>query len=147
MHNALAELQREVNILRKRIAALEGSSPAVPPEPPLAQSASPPHMVRAEPPASPDTAASPAPAEPFARELDAGPAPGSAPAGATRDYATGAPAADIAFALPGWMRRFVGANTLVRTGVLVMFGVAFLLKWVSERVTFPIEARLFVAAL
>jgi uncharacterized membrane protein len=50
--------------------------------------------------------------------------------------------------LPGWAQRLMGANTLVRTGVLVLFfGVAFLLKWVTERVTFPIEARLAAAAL
>jgi uncharacterized membrane protein len=50
--------------------------------------------------------------------------------------------------LPGWIHRLMGANTLVRTGVLVLFfGVAFLLKWVTERVTFPIQARLAAAAL
>lgn len=50
--------------------------------------------------------------------------------------------------LPLWLQRFMGANTLVRTGVLVLFfGVAFLLKWVSERVTFPIQGRLVATAL
>jgi uncharacterized membrane protein len=50
--------------------------------------------------------------------------------------------------LPDWIRWFMGGNTLVRVGVIVLFfGVAFLLKFVAERVTFPIEARLTGAAL
>ncbi len=37
---------------------------------------------------------------------------------------------------------FTGGNTLVRTGLLVLFvGVAFLLKYVAERTTVPIEFR------
>ncbi|KAA3650633.1 MAG: DUF2339 domain-containing protein, partial [Proteobacteria bacterium] len=37
---------------------------------------------------------------------------------------------------------FTGGNSLVRTGMLVLFvGVAFLLKYVAERTTVPIEAR------
>lgn len=49
---------------------------------------------------------------------------------------------------PGLVQKLLGANTLVRTGVLVLFfGVAFLLKWVAERVTFPIETRLAAAAV
>jgi len=59
-----------------------------------------------------------------------------------------APAPSIATRLPRWLQWFMGGNTLVRTGVIVLFfGVAFLLKFVAERYTFPIEARLGGAAL
>lgn len=59
-----------------------------------------------------------------------------------------APAPSIATRLPQWLQWFMGGNTLVRTGVIVLFfGVAFLLKFVAERYTFPIEARLGGAAL
>ena len=43
---------------------------------------------------------------------------------------------------------FFGGNTLVRIGVIVLFfGVAFLLKYASERIEIPIEARLIGVAL
>ncbi|MGE5303478.1 MAG: DUF2339 domain-containing protein, partial [Alphaproteobacteria bacterium] len=43
---------------------------------------------------------------------------------------------------------FLGGNTLVRFGVIVLFfGVAFLLKYASERIEIPIEARLIGVAL
>jgi uncharacterized membrane protein len=43
---------------------------------------------------------------------------------------------------------FFGGNTLVRFGVIVLFfGVAFLLKYASERIEIPIEARLIGVAL
>ena len=43
---------------------------------------------------------------------------------------------------------FFGANSLVRFGVIVLFfGVAFLLKYVSQHVHIPIEARLMGVAL
>lgn len=43
-----------------------------------------------------------------------------------------------------WLKRFVtGGNPVVRIGVVVLFiGVAFLLRYAAERVTFPIELRL-----
>jgi uncharacterized membrane protein len=43
---------------------------------------------------------------------------------------------------------FFGGNTVVRFGVIVLFfGVAFLLKYASERIEIPIEARLIGVAL
>ena len=43
---------------------------------------------------------------------------------------------------------FFGGNTLVRFGVIVLFfGVAFLLKYASEHIEIPIEARLIGVAL
>ncbi len=43
---------------------------------------------------------------------------------------------------------FFGANALVRFGVIVLFfGVAFLLKYASEHIEIPIEARLIAVAL
>ncbi|HEY3150605.1 MAG TPA: DUF2339 domain-containing protein [Candidatus Binatia bacterium] len=43
---------------------------------------------------------------------------------------------------------FFGGNTLVRFGVIVLFfGVAFLLKYTSEHIEIPIEARLIGVAL
>lgn len=43
---------------------------------------------------------------------------------------------------------FFGGNTLVRFGVIVLFfGVAFLLKYASEHIEVPIEARLIGVAL
>jgi uncharacterized membrane protein len=49
---------------------------------------------------------------------------------------------------PAWLRWFGEGNALVRVGVVILFfGVAFLLKFVSERVKFPIEARLGAVAL
>jgi uncharacterized membrane protein len=46
------------------------------------------------------------------------------------------------------MQWFLGGNTLVRTGVIVLFfGVAFLLKFVAERYTLPIGTRLAGTAL
>lgn len=43
---------------------------------------------------------------------------------------------------------FFGGNTLVRFGVIVLFfGVAFLLKYASEQIEIPIEARLIAVAM
>ena len=43
---------------------------------------------------------------------------------------------------------FFGGNTLVRFGVIVLFfGVSFLLKYASEHIVIPIEARLIAVAL
>jgi uncharacterized membrane protein len=39
---------------------------------------------------------------------------------------------------------FTGGNSLVRTGMLVLFvGIAFLLKYVAQRTTFPVEYRYY----
>ena len=50
---------------------------------------------------------------------------------------------------PNWLWRWItGGNALARIGVVVLFiGVAFLLKYASDRITVPIEARLGAVAL
>jgi uncharacterized membrane protein len=50
---------------------------------------------------------------------------------------------------PNWLWRWItGGNALARIGVVVLFiGVAFLLKYASDRITVPIEARLAAVAL
>ena len=48
-----------------------------------------------------------------------------------------------------WVREyFTGGNTLVRAGIVILFiGVAFLVRYVAQRVTVPIEFRLSAVAL
>jgi uncharacterized membrane protein len=93
-----------------------------------------PTTVTAEPgPASRTTAAG---AEPTAADLS--PEPDLAPP--TTPRAPGPPSAIWNF--------FFGGNTLVRFGVIVLFfGVAFLLKFASEHIEIPIEARFIAVAL
>lgn len=68
-----------------------------------------------------------------------------APAYARPRTAPTAPAQREGSAVRQWI---AGGNTLARTGVVVLFiGVAFLLKYASEHVTIPIEARLAGVAL
>lgn len=149
----LEDLQGELAQLRVRLELLEAErtarqarvGPAPAPEPTVAaEPAAPasgtrPQVTDGEPPASALQAPPlpPAPSRPPRLEPERAPLPEpAAPVRAWTDW------------LPGWAQRLMGANTLVRTGVLVLFfGVAFLLKWVTERVTFPIEARLAAAAL
>jgi uncharacterized membrane protein len=67
------------------------------------------------------------------------------PAYARPRTAPAAPAPGESSAIRQWI---TGGNTLARIGVVVLFiGVAFLLKYASEHVTIPIEARLAGVAL
>ncbi len=86
---------------------------------------------------------------PIARELEpAAPGDESAPvfspeASVTRPTPPSAPPQPSAF----W-NFFFGGNALVRFGVIVLFfGVAFLLKYASEHIEIPIEARFIAVAL
>ncbi len=135
----LRQLKAEVVQLRLRVKSLEGQSlaPQVeePQEPAVARSASVAGV-------APTLATRPAAAtDTTAPQSAAGQLPTARPWPPI-------PAPPIANRLPGWMRWFMGGNTLVRTGVIVLFfGVAFLLKFVAERYTLPIGARLAGTAL
>jgi len=64
-----------------------------------------------------------------------------APVAATRAASTAGPP-------PAWLSWITGGNTLARVGVLILFiGVAFLIKFASERVRVPLELRLSAVAL
>jgi uncharacterized membrane protein len=78
---------------------------------------------------------------------DPAPAPaGWAPPGA--DPSSPPALAPLAALLGGIRDWFMGGNTLVRVGVVVLFfGVAFLLRYVAERTELPIEFRLAGVAL
>lgn len=140
-------LQRRIETLERELARLTidralGRPPAEPAEParpvaapPVAQSAT----ATAAPPtpaAAPDTGwAQPAPAA-----GDATP-PREVPATASPFRAFDA----IVGAVRDW---FLGGNTLVRVGVVVLFfGVAFLLRYVAERTELPMSVRLMGVAL
>ncbi|MEY2921278.1 MAG: hypothetical protein RL261_2583, partial [Pseudomonadota bacterium] len=151
----LQQLKAEVAQLRVRVKALEGQSS----QPRDAEAAAVPAAVvaRASPTARVLTPAPAAVVDERAAGTAAGapgPEPGAAPESAPAAEVPPArpwpPAAapSIATRLPGWMQWFMGGNTLVRTGVIVLFfGVAFLLKFVAERYTLPIGARLAATAL
>lgn len=160
----LGGLQREIAALRARLARLEraDAAPASTAAPATAARPAPATSAAASTPAV--TTGTSAPVPPAARQVAPARAPDAAATASARRAQVAGPApaedrtapddarreADEATpsALPLWLQRFMGANTLVRTGVLVLFfGVAFLLKWVSERVTFPIQGRLAATAL
>ena len=123
----LADIERRLDVLDTRLAAIEG----------LTQ----PGEVQAE--TLPSTP--PAPAEPY--QLFPPPAEASTPLPAEAS----APPPDTPQPispprrledLPGW-RWLVGGNTVVRVGIVILFfGVAFLVKYAHEHVQVPIELRL-----
>lgn len=142
------ELSFQLQSLRQRVEDLEAAARAG--RRPDSAAAAAPAAVVVQP--QPQQAPRPiAPAAPVVRQAPiaaatAAPAPPPADASATEPAAAGWPPPSRQ--LPSWIRWFMGGNTLVRVGVIVLFfGVAFLLKFVAERVTFPIEARLAGAAL
>ncbi|HWJ06706.1 MAG TPA: DUF2339 domain-containing protein [Steroidobacteraceae bacterium] len=141
----LGGLQREIAAMRARLARLERTDAASAAASASASATTATPAPAAAPPATSGTA----PATPTAVARRAAAA---SPGSVTHDEATDdlrrEAVQETQSALPLWLQRFMGANTLVRTGVLVLFfGVAFLLKWVSERVTFPIQGRLAATAL
>jgi uncharacterized membrane protein len=140
----LQHLQQVVGQLLVRVHELERKALASRAATPEATATAPAEPVAVRvPPATPSSVAEPAAvADAITRE--AAPA---AEAPAARAWPP-APAPSIATRLPQWLQWCMGGNTLVRTGVIVLFfGVAFLLKFVAERYTFPIEARLGGAAV
>jgi uncharacterized membrane protein len=136
-------LKAEVAQLRLRIKALEGRSLAPRVEEPAAAA------MPMAPVAEVSTPMPSTPVDPPVASADSvAPDPRPARQGQPARPWPPAPTPSIASRLPGWMQWFMGGNTLVRTGVIVLFfGVAFLLKFVAERFTMPIGARLAGTAL
>ncbi|MFO1427730.1 MAG: DUF2339 domain-containing protein [Steroidobacteraceae bacterium] len=147
----LLELGARVDRLERELAerterpAARAAATAAPPAGP-ATSAAPPRAATA-----PAAAAAAAPAA--ATRTDAGWAPAAPRATMSTDSA---PATPANAGPPAWLDRLIGAvrdyftggNTLVRVGVIVLFfGVAFLLRYVAERTTLPMEYRLMAVAL
>jgi uncharacterized membrane protein len=90
-------------------------------------------------PAAPAIAAATVPAAPDAAPIGMSAAAGAAPAPAAAS-APAAPPAVQPHALWAWL---TGGNALTRIGVVILFfGVAFLLRYLAEIVTIPIEWRL-----
>jgi uncharacterized membrane protein len=107
-------------------------------------------MADARPAAAPPERAA-APARPVAA-LEPAAAPGSAATWAHDTYADNTRAAQPSAPEPVFVRLlrdyFTGGNTLVRVGIIILFfGVAFLVRYVAERTTVPIEMRLLAVVL
>ena len=152
----LERLETSIRLLQQRVSFLENvprtsvradAPPASEPREPAQADAS--IVITPAPP--PDITASPAAPTsiPIARELEpAAPGDESAPvfspeASVTRPTPPSAPPQPSAL----W-NFFFGGNALVRFGVIVLFfGVAFLLKYASEHIEIPIEARFIAVAL
>ncbi len=152
----LERLESAVGLLQQRVSFLENmprtsvrvdAAPATEPrEPALADSSS-----VIAPPAPPDISAPPAQPTSMPVEREAEPAMAvdeSTPAFAPQPRVsrpTPPSAPDQPSALWNF---FFGGNALVRFGVIVLFfGVAFLLKYASEHIEIPIEARFIAVAL
>ena len=135
----LLALRQRVNNLEEDLERLRSRAPAVQP-PPAAAAAASPSGWRAparEPEPKPEPvreAASPPPAP----DAEFEPQPAVAAAGPPREFLLVRLVRDY----------FTGGNTLVRSGVIVLFfGIAFLLRYVAERTTLPMEFRLAGVAL
>lgn len=137
---ALSELQQRVRLLENdnRSATRPFTPEAAPPELQVVASTVPP--VRDVEPAAP-APASILPVEPVA-ELNPQPSEPQAEPVSGRLPPSEPPQPSALWNF------FFGGNTLVRFGVIVLFfGVAFLLKYASENIEIPIEARLVAVAL
>jgi uncharacterized membrane protein len=136
----VAALEAEIRRLRAGLRELERPSVGTRPAPPPTSEPSPVEAPALRTPPRPPT-------EPPSTEPALRPSPVTArvePVIARREPEAAAPARPA----PAWLRWFGEGNALVRVGVVILFfGVAFLLKFVSERVKFPIEARLGAVAL
>jgi len=159
----IAKLERSLDYLRERVDALERTKLKVSPAEssrPLAK----PHAalaVAAEEPTQPQ--AHPVPLAPReSAPVDLSSTPFSAAAANTEPATEAEPIEPEREATPLQPRRpttpppqvlalwnfFFSGNTLVRFGVIVLFfGVAFLLKYASEHIEVPIEARLIAVAV
>lgn len=123
LEEELAELRRRSGVSHRRIDAPEPETTPVPPE------------VAAEPGAEPGALPSEAPVA--SPQAEPAPRPFAPP---TPDPITAAIAAIKAY--------FLGGNTVVRVGILVLIvGVGLLGKWAADHEYFPPEARLILAAL
>lgn len=173
----VARLEDEVRHLRQSVRALTEAAPAATAPAPVAVTPAPVMQAAAAAPAEPrawapvppeaqdtvllppdperdtgpdtvvlgDEAAEPAPA--LAPPPVLAPAPARAPVPAPKRPPP--PAAPPPPALPDWLRQALfGGNTIVKVGVLILFlGLAFLLRYVAERATLPIEFRYAGVAL
>ena len=161
LRSALGGLQREVEALRRDVAAAPLRRAASPPPaaaapvardeillaPPAPAPLPPPDFAHAKEPVMPGPQAAPA---------AAAAAPVSPPPAPAAVVPPGGPAApppppppDIIqrgfAAFRGWL---FGGNTLARVGILLLFlGLAFLLRYAAERVTMPTELRYAGVAL
>lgn len=144
-------LEREVDVLRRTVADL-GAAPrpadaTPPPAAPVAEPARAPMPEAARATGKPaavvpaSASATRRPAAPLARP--------PVPTAARRPAAAPAPAVPLRDRLPPWAARWIfGGNTIVKAGVLILFlGLAFLLRYTTERVTVPIELRYSGVAL
>src|SRR5258706_4999213 len=142
----LGDLEASVEYLRQRVVALEKSQfdasssqstpvpeSRAPSSEEIVRTASLPPSVEIS--SEPDVVVSLTTISPAQEPSPAGPEPGERPA--------------IPSAQPSALWNFFfGGNALVRFGVIVLFfGVAFLLKYASEHVEVPIQARLISVAL
>jgi len=151
-----ARVAAHVRAMERRIAALEAAL-AVPAKSTPPPSASPaavaavsapgvPRLPAEAMPPRPRSPAEPVPARPPSPVSPPQTRPSSA---STPAYLKSTPTVAVRSSEPSWLWRFLtGGNALARVGVVVLFiGVAFLLKYASDRVTVPIGARLAAVAL
>jgi uncharacterized membrane protein len=140
----IAELEESVTELHQRIVARD-QAPSAPPPRPSAKPAEPPWTAPTEP---RQTA-------PLDFDLpSASPPSRPAPAFAASPRESTSPAAEPAYemselaAIRAVREWFTGGNTVVRVGIVILFiGIAFLVRYVAQRVTVPIEFRLSAVAI
>ena len=149
-------LEREVGALRRQVAGSRaGEAPVEAAAAPAAAESAPAPAMAADVPAQAVTSVA-APAEieapavrapaPVVTPLIAATPPVAAP---RRPAVPPPPAVPLRDRLPPFVARWVfGGNTIVKTGVLILFlGLAFLLRYTAERVTLPVEWRYAGVAL
>jgi uncharacterized membrane protein len=138
---------------RLSAAKVEAAPPvtALPPAPvvvPAASTVAPPLEAKPAPTAAEPTAAkvevAPAAPTPVVPAAPVAPAPPPAPVTPVKP-----PAPGVFDTVAGLLRAyFLGGNTVVRVGVIVLFvGVGLLGKWAADHAYFPPEARLILAAV
>ena len=149
-------LEREVGALRRQVAGSRaGEAPVEAAAAPASAESAPAPAMAADVPAQAVTSVA-APAEIEAPAVRA-PVPVVAPliaatppiAAPRRPAVPPPPAVPLRDRLPPFVARWVfGGNTIVKTGVLILFlGLAFLLRYTAERVTLPVEWRYAGVAL
>lgn len=145
----LLALRQRVNNLEEDLERLRSRAAAIQP-PPAAAAASPAGWRAPQPEPAPVPEREAAATSPPDAEFEPEPAVAAASSGwAEPAPPAGPPAPPREFLLVRLVRDyFTGGNTLVRSGVIVLFfGIAFLLRYVAERTTLPMEFRLAGVAL
>ena len=158
MLTRVVALEREVGALRRQVAGSRaGEAPVEAAAAPASAESAPAPAMAADVPAQAVTSVA-APAEieapavrapvpvPVVTPLIAATPPVAAP---RRPAVPPPPAVPLRDRLPPFVARWVfGGNTIVKTGVLILFlGLAFLLRYTAERVTLPVEWRYAGVAL